>query len=64
MKHFLIEDFGTIVDCNNISEVPEKLGYKSRKEMIRDNGFVEPDIVELTDDEYAIELLYETYAVV
>lgn len=32
--------------------------------MIRDNGFVEPDIVELTDDEYAIELLYETYDVV
>ncbi len=61
MKHFLVKDFGTIVTCEKRSEVPLKLGYKNRAEMIQDNGWVNPVVCELTDEEYRLHELCGEY---
>lgn len=51
-RYFVVEDFGTIVVCERRSEIPVKLGYKNRAEMIQDNGWVYPDIYEISESEY------------
>lgn len=64
MKYFVIEDFGTIVECEKRSDIPAKLGYKNRAEMIQDNGFVMPYIYEITEKEYKWQEKYGSYDIV
>ena len=61
MKYFVIEDFGTIVECEKRPDIPAKLGYKSRQEMIKNNGCVPPDIYEISEEEYRWQEEYGEY---
>ncbi len=64
MKYFLVSDFGTIVECEKRSDIPAKLGYKNRAEMIQDNGWVMPDIYEMSEEEYKWQEKFGEYDIV
>lgn len=61
MRYFLVADFGTIVECERKADIPAKLGYKSRAEMIKDNGCVAPDVYEISEEEYRWQEEYGEY---
>lgn len=64
MKHFVIVDFETIVDCNSFDEIPERMGYASFEEMEEENGGTELEIHELSEEDYRFELDYGTYDII
>lgn len=64
MKHYLINDFGTIVTCDTCADIANALGYNSNAEMIEENGGVMPDVYELTEYEYTWYKKYGEYDIV
>lgn len=50
MKYYLVTDLGVKVEAKDIDDLYEILGGKDA--VIEENGGVEPDICELTEDEY------------
>lgn len=49
-RYYLVYDFGTKVMAHNLSELYKKFGGKAQ--MIEDNGGVEPEIVQISEEEY------------
>ena len=50
MKYYLVTDFGIKVEAKDIDDLYEILGGKDS--VIEENGGVEPDIYEITLDDY------------
>lgn len=57
MRYFLVIDFGTKVSAQNKTELYKLFG--GRAQMIKDNGGIMPDIVEITKEEYNLDDEYD-----
>lgn len=51
-KYYLVEDFGTMVECDGYDCIPAAFGYSSWEEVEDANGGVMPDIYEIDKYEY------------
>lgn len=57
MRYFLVIDFGIKVEAQNQTELYKLFGGKSQ--MIKDNGGVMPDIVEISEEDYNLDDEYD-----
>lgn len=57
MRYFLVIDFGTKVEAQNKTELYKLFGGIAQ--MMKDNGGVMPDIVEITKEEYNLDDEYD-----
>lgn len=49
-RYYFVYDFGTKVMAHNLTDLYRKFGGKAQ--MIKDNGGIEPDITQITEEEY------------
>lgn len=57
MKYYLIENFACKAQAENRTELYKLFGGKTQ--MIKDNGGVMPDIVEISEEEYEFDDGYD-----
>ena len=57
MKYFLVIDYGTKVMAHNLTDFYKKFGGRQR--MIDENGGVEPDIEEISEEDYELDDGYD-----
>lgn len=52
MKYFAVHDFGTKVECSEGQKWWEVLGYESYEDVLQENGGADPDVDEITKEDY------------